>query len=111
MLAWFLQSIRFKSENFRTQVLPYFTKSSYTPHLLVGFTYLPVDCNTDPIFQREKPGLVSDSKSEDVSSHNHWIYQHSYDKHIRFQHRLRIHNPAFRTIYLSDFDPAEDDPK
>ena len=105
-----LQQIKFKSGYNRNLVFQHFTKSPYSSHLLSGLTHLPSDCITDPIFRLEEPSLVFDSESEDDGAHNHWNHQHSYDKLLRLQHRLRVHNPATRTIYVSDCDPAEDVP-
>jgi hypothetical protein len=107
----FLQPIRFNSRNNRIEVLPRFTKSPYSPHLHAGLTHLPAVCITDPIFRQQEPGLVSDSESEDVSSNRHLSNQHGNVNHFRFKQRLRIHNPTARTIYVSDYNPAEDVPE
>ena len=107
----FLQPIRFNIRNIRIEVLPHFTKSPYCPHLLVCLTHIPAVCITDPIFWQQEPGLVPDTESKDVSSHHHFSIQHGYDIHFRFKHRLRIHNPAARTNFVSTCDPAEDVPE
>jgi hypothetical protein len=111
MLARPLQSIRFNSRNNRIEVLPRFTKSPNSPHLLVSFTNLPAYGITDPKFRQQEPGLVSDSESKDVGSHHHFSIQHGYDIHFRFKHRLRIHNLAARTNFVSACDPVEDVPE
>jgi len=111
MLAWPLQPIRFNSRNNIIEVLPHFAKSPYSPDLLAGLTHLHAIFITDPIFRQQEPGLVSDSESKDVGSHHHLSIQHGYDNHLRVKHRLRIHNPAARTIYVSDCNPAEDVPE
>ena len=111
MLARPLQPIRFNLRNNRIEVLPHFTKSPNSPHLLASLTHIPAVCITDPIFRQQESGLVSDSESKDVSSHHHFSIQHGYDNHFRFKNRLRIHNPAVRTNVVSACDPAEDVPE
>ena len=107
----FLQPIKFDSRNNRIEVLPHFTKSPNSPDLLAGLAHHPADRITDPIFRQQEPGLVPDTESEDVGSHYHFSIQHGYDIHFRFKHRLRIHNPAARTNFVSACDPAEDVPE
>ena len=107
----FLQPIRFNSRNNRIEVLPRFTKSPNSPHLLASLTNFPADRITDPIFRQQEPGLVPDTELEDVSSHHHFSIQHDYDIHFRFKNRLRIHNPAARTNFVSACDPAKDVPE
>jgi hypothetical protein len=107
----FLQPIRFNSRNNRIEVLPHFTESPYSSHLLASLTNLPADRFTDPLFRQQEPGLVSDSESKDVGSHHHFSIQHGYDIHFRFKHRLRIHNLAARTNFVSTCDPVEDVPE
>ena len=88
MLARTLQPIRFNLRNNRIEVLPRFTKSPNSPHLLASLTNLPADRITDPIFRQQESGLVSDTESKDVSSHHHFSIQHGYDIHFKFKHRL-----------------------